>query len=173
MSSFLCVESIEVPINRYKCMLKCCDVVEGLLAGDVWEVLFVMAVPTLTSPAMMNPSRRNLCTTQYFPVNYIYLYIWACVCGQVRSSIPLRLFLSNPEHFPLPSSFPGAQQQQQSQEPSLSSGVCSPVPASGCGLWALWWCQLQGLVQLESAAFPSSDNMGCFQASLAAGQVLA
>lgn len=33
---------MEVPINRYKCRL-CCDVVEGLLAGDVWEVLFVMA----------------------------------------------------------------------------------------------------------------------------------
>lgn len=43
MSSFLYVKIIEVPINRYKCRLKCCDVVEGLLAGDVWEVLFVMA----------------------------------------------------------------------------------------------------------------------------------
>lgn len=92
MSSFLCVKSIEAPINRYKCVLKCYDVVEGLLAGDVWEVLFVMAVPTFTSPTVVNPSWRNLCTTQYFPVNYIYLYIWACVCGQVRSSIPLRLF---------------------------------------------------------------------------------
>lgn len=102
MSSFLCVKSIEVPINRYKCMLKCYDVVEGLLGGDVWEVLFVMAVPTLTSPAMMNPSRRNLCTTQYFPVNYIYLYIWACVCGQVRSSIPLRLFFIQSRTFSSP-----------------------------------------------------------------------
>lgn len=99
MPSFLCVKSIEVPINRYKCLLKCCDVVEGLLAGDVWEVIFVMAVPTLTSPTVMIPSWRNLCTTQYFPVNYIYLCIWVCVCGQVRSSIPVRVFLSYPEHF--------------------------------------------------------------------------
>lgn len=56
MPSFLCVKSIEVPINRYKCLLKCCDVVEGLLEGDVWEVIFVMAVPTLTSPTVMIPS---------------------------------------------------------------------------------------------------------------------
>lgn len=56
MSSFLCVTSIEVSINRYKCTLKCYDVVEGLLAGDVGEVLFVMAVPTLTFPTVMYPS---------------------------------------------------------------------------------------------------------------------
>lgn len=28
--------------------------VEGLLTGDVWEALYVMAVPTLTSPTLMN-----------------------------------------------------------------------------------------------------------------------
>lgn len=102
MSSFLCMKSIGVPINRYKCILRCYDVVGELLAGGVWEALFVMVVPKLTSPTMMYPSRRNLYTTQYFPVNYIYLYVWACVCGQVRSSIPVRLFSSYPDHFSSP-----------------------------------------------------------------------
>lgn len=56
MPSFLCVKSIEVLISRYKCLLKGCDVVEGLLAGGVWEAIFVMAVPTLTSPTVIIPS---------------------------------------------------------------------------------------------------------------------
>lgn len=56
MSSFLCMKSIGVPINRYKCILKCYDVVGELLAGGVWEALFVMVVPKLTSPTTMYPS---------------------------------------------------------------------------------------------------------------------
>lgn len=56
MSSFLCMKSIEVPINRVKYILKCYDVVGGLLAGGVWEELFVMIAPNLTSPSVMYPS---------------------------------------------------------------------------------------------------------------------
>lgn len=169
MPSFLCVKSIEVPINRYKCLLKCCDVVEGLLAGDVWEVIFVMAVPTLTSPTVMIPSWRNLCTTQYFPVNYIYLCIWVCVCGQVRSSIPVRVFFILSRTFFL-SLAPFQELNNNNRAKSLHSHLVSAVL---CLHWGVGPPnQLQGLLQLESAAFPSSDNMGCFQASLAAGRVL-
>lgn len=50
------MKSIGVPINRYKRILKCYDVVGELLAGGVWEALFVMVVPKLTSPTMMYPS---------------------------------------------------------------------------------------------------------------------
>lgn len=54
---------------------------------------------------------------------------------------------------------------------SLPSPLVSAVQCLHWGVGSP--SQLQGLLQLESAAFPSSDNMGCFQASLVAGQVLA
>lgn len=78
MSSFLYMKSIEVPINRYKCILKLCDVVEGLLAGDVWEALFVMAVPTLTSPTVMNPTEET-----FVPHSIFQLIIYICTSGRV------------------------------------------------------------------------------------------
>lgn len=171
MPSFLCVKSTEVPISRYKCLLKGCDVVEGLLAGVVWEVIFVMAVPTLTSPTVMIPSWRNLCTTQYFPVNYIYLCIWVCVCVDKWDHPFLwECFFILSRTFFL-SLAPFQELNNNNRAKGLLSHLVSAVQCLHWGVGSP--SQLQGLLQLESAAFPSSDNMGCFQSSLAAGQVLA
>lgn len=145
--------------------IKGCDVVEGLLAGDVWEVIFVMAVPTLTSPTVMIPSWRNLCTTHYFPVNYIYLCIWVCVWTSEIIHFCESFFILSRIFFL--SLAPFQELNNNNRAKSLLSHLVSAVQCLH------WGVDSPGLLQLESAAFPSSDNVGCFQASLAADQVLA
>lgn len=106
----------------------------------------------------------------FVPYRIFQLIIYICTSGRVCVDkwdhlFLWDIFLSCPENDSSPSVL--SRRSTTTIEPRafpliwcLQSSVCSR---------ALQWYQLQGLVQLESVAFPSSDNMRCFQASLAGG----